>query len=215
MATTARDNYRRKRGRKEKGPPFVQLHYWFLDCEAWHRLTPAARCAYLELARLYNGTNNGTLSMSVRRLAEVLPCSRTTASRVLTELELTGFIMPVTIGTFSRKDRLASEYRLTAYRCDLSGALPTKAFDPSKRWKATVPNSGRTVPNSNTVGSGKASTVPNSNTVSAVSSKATVPIISTHIESYHAERGATEASAPDLYPDLPACLDRRRAAVTT
>src|SRR4051794_16141018 len=121
MGATARDSYRRKRGRKINGPPFVQLHYYLLDCEAWHRLSLCARAAYIEVARLYNGTNNGRLAMSVRRLAALIPCATDTASRALTELELAKFLDVTKTGSFRRRERHSSEYRLTAYRCDVTG----------------------------------------------------------------------------------------------
>jgi len=195
----------KKFGKRQKGPPFVQLHYYLLDSQAWHELTPVARCAYTELARLYNGTNNSSIGMSVRRLSEQLPCAMMTASRALNELEGKGFIVPVTIGTFARKDRLASEYRLTSYRCDASGQPPTKAFDPSKRWegkgaKRTVLKFGLTVSKLNTVTPETRPTVSNISTVRPVSAEVTVSKTSTHIESYHRPLLAGSAS-----PDLPDC----------
>src|SRR5262245_2553043 len=66
--------------------------------------------------------------MSVRTLGERLGCSKSTASRVLIELEDVGFIDTIKLGSFSRKQHRASEYRLTWLRCDLTGNLPTKKF---------------------------------------------------------------------------------------
>jgi hypothetical protein len=62
----------RARRRGSGGPPFVQLHWYLLDSAAWKSLSTAARAAYIELARLYNGTNNGTLALSLRVLAQRL-----------------------------------------------------------------------------------------------------------------------------------------------
>src|SRR5262245_15273681 len=66
--------------------------------------------------------------MSVRTLGERLGCSKSTASRVLIELEDVGFIDTIKLGSFSRKQHRASEYRLTWLRCDLTGNRPTKRF---------------------------------------------------------------------------------------
>src|SRR5262249_37485083 len=68
------------------------------------------------------------LALSVRTLAQRFGCSKDTAGRSLNELEEKGFIEPTKISTFRRKDRLATEYRLTNYRDDVAGVLPTKAF---------------------------------------------------------------------------------------
>jgi hypothetical protein len=100
MGDSARDNWRRKRGRKVKGPPFVQLYHHMIDSDAWHRLSVAARAGYVEIARSYDGTNNGALVMSVRRLAELIPCSINTAARILRELDDEGFIRPTKVGRY-------------------------------------------------------------------------------------------------------------------
>ena len=196
MGVTARENYRRKHGRKTNGPAFVQMHYYFLDSEAWHRLSPMARCAYLELARVYNGINNGFLGMSVRRLAEQLPCAINSATRALTELELAGFAEPVTIGTFSRRDRMATEYRLTNYRCDRTGMPPTKAYSPNKRWKGkvTVANFDSTVSNFDTPPRPNGPTVSNIATVTPFQRPATVSNTDTHIDIYHTAKRGQPAS---------------------
>jgi hypothetical protein len=128
-------SYRTKRRRKGNGPSFVMLPWYLLDSHAWHSLSPYARSAYVELCRIYNGTNNGKLGLSVRLLAERLPCSKNTASRALEELETSGFITVAKVGTFTRAgSRDASEYRLTCYRDDKTLEPPTKLFNPAKQW---------------------------------------------------------------------------------
>jgi hypothetical protein len=114
--------------RTRHGPPFVQLHWFMLDSEAWRELSAHAQAAYIHLARRYTGSNNGLIALSVRELGQRLSCSKDTASRVLIELENSGFIATETIGTFSLKNRKASTYRLTMYRDDRNGHLPTKDF---------------------------------------------------------------------------------------
>jgi DNA-binding transcriptional ArsR family regulator len=125
--TSMQTKLRRKQGRKSKSLPFVQLHKFMLESPAWLSLSPTARAAYVQLARRYDGCNNGALGLSVRMLADELNKSMNTAARALIELEDAGFIDAVKIGRFNRK-RHASEYRLTMYRCDITGELPTKKF---------------------------------------------------------------------------------------
>ena len=59
--------------KRRSAPRFLQLHHRLLKSQAWHMLTPLQRCGYIEIAQLYDGTNNGRLAMSVRRLAGVIP----------------------------------------------------------------------------------------------------------------------------------------------
>lgn len=125
----------RKRGGRSTSP-FVMLHWHLIDSQGWHALSPHARLAYLELARLYSGDNNGCISLSARRLARQMPCDKATASRALRELEDAGFIETLRVGTFTRKDRLASEYRLCNYTCDVTGDLPKRNWN-CLRWKSS------------------------------------------------------------------------------
>lgn len=107
---------------------FVRLPHYLLNSAAWLGLSLAGRAAFVELLAIYNGTNNGTLAMPVRRLAARLCCSKDTASKALIQLEENGFIETVKFGNFTRKNRKASEYRLTLFQCDLSNRRASKAF---------------------------------------------------------------------------------------
>jgi hypothetical protein len=124
--TSMQTKLRRKQGRPKTGPPFVQLFKYMLRSPAWLSLSTVARAAYVQLALRYDGVNNGMIALSVRVLAEELGCGKDTASRALIELEDAGFIETLKIGSFS--SRMASEYRLTTFRCDATGELPTKKF---------------------------------------------------------------------------------------
>jgi DNA-binding MarR family transcriptional regulator len=117
-----------RKGRSQHGPPFVRLFRYMLTSAAWLSLSTAARSAYVEIANRYIGNNNGSLGMSVRHLASRLRCSKDTAARALRELDDKGFIRTMKIGSYSRKDRRASEYGLTAHPCDLSNHPATNEF---------------------------------------------------------------------------------------
>jgi hypothetical protein len=103
-----------------------------LRTPAWQSLLPPARCALIELLNLYNGSNNGRIAMSARGLAERLHISRATAARALNDLSERGFIEVVRRGGFSCKRKLASEWRLTMYHCDVTSQIPSKTFT---RWE--------------------------------------------------------------------------------
>ncbi|MCP5091457.1 MAG: helix-turn-helix domain-containing protein, partial [Gammaproteobacteria bacterium] len=103
-----------------------------LRMPAWQSLKPAARVVYIELKRLYNGANNGFISASVRQLADTANCDKNTVGRALKELVEKGFIERVTPGGFSRKNRHATEWRLSEYECHLTNQPATKTFT---RWQ--------------------------------------------------------------------------------
>ena len=124
-----------KTGRSKRSlSPFVPLERYLLDCPAWKSLTPVERCAYFEIARLYNGSNNGRLAMSGRRLAELLHVSKASGTRALKVLVEKGFLEIVIPSAFSIKIKRAAEYRLAAHKCDVTGKLPSKVFT---RWQPT------------------------------------------------------------------------------
>ena len=125
-ADMARHN---NKGRSKRSlAPFVGLERYMLDSAAWCSLSAVERAAYLEVAKLYNGTNNGQLAMSGRRLAEHLHVSKASGTRALSVLAEKGFLEVVKPSAFSLKTKRATEYRLTAHRCDVSGSVPSKAF---------------------------------------------------------------------------------------
>jgi hypothetical protein len=103
---------KRKSVRRGKGPRFVQLFHYMLGSLAWHQLTPHARCAYIEIARCYDGTNNGRLALSARSLASQMPCNKDTAAQALRELEDAGFIETAKIGKFARKGEDSARKRV-------------------------------------------------------------------------------------------------------
>lgn len=107
---------------------FVALERYILKSPAWRSLDAVARAAYVEIAQAYNGSNNGRIVMSARMLADGLNVSKDTAARKIHILQERGFIERVKVGSFSMKVRHAAEYRLAAFRCDVSGAPASKTF---------------------------------------------------------------------------------------
>ena len=115
---------------------FIALERYMLKSPAWQSLTLPAKCAFIELGMLYDGTNNGRLAMSARTLAERLSISRATATRALAELTSKGFLDVVRQGGFNIKSgvKRATEWRMTCHRCDVTGEKPARTF---MRWQAS------------------------------------------------------------------------------
>jgi hypothetical protein len=112
---------------------YVMLRYWLLKSQAWNSLSGNARALYIEIARRYNGSNNGRIPYSVREAKQSLHISSDTASRLLDILQDRGFIVCTKRGGFSLKTtKDASEWALTEYDCDHPPAHATKDF---MRWQ--------------------------------------------------------------------------------
>ncbi len=116
------------KGRTKSGPPFARLFYYLMDSPAWLALTPVARAVFIQLMRRYNGQNNGFLAVSVDTLANECNVRPNTASEAIKRLVAAGFIEIAQASAFSRKDRKATEYRLTCFACDRSGHNASNAF---------------------------------------------------------------------------------------
>ena len=121
-------------GRTKTPSRFVMLEHYVLNSPAWRSLSLAARAAFIEIAQRYAPGRNGRLAMSARMLAEALPISRATAGRALKELAARGFIEVVRLGGFNMKagEGRATEWRLTKYKCDVTGVMASRAF---MRWQ--------------------------------------------------------------------------------
>lgn len=116
-------------GRSRIDAKHVRLHEFLLASTAWQSLNCYARCTLIELYRLHNGSNNGTIYLSQRDLARRLGSSRATAINALAQLQDCGFIVVTERGGFSRKVKHASSWRLTEF--EYNGKVPTKDF---MRW---------------------------------------------------------------------------------
>ena len=117
------------RGKSER---YVWLRFWLLDTLAWKSLPVGARALYIELARRYNGNNNGRISFSVREAMQALGVSRGQAKYLFDMLLDRGFVICTSKGAFSLKtERDATEWRITEYPSDHPPAHATKDF---MRW---------------------------------------------------------------------------------
>lgn len=114
---------------------FVPLPEFMMASEAYRSLRPLPRVLYVEVARIYNGSNNGFLALSTRDAADRCGVTKNTVTPAFRELIAKGFLELACPGGFSRKVRHAAEYRLTLERCDRTGALPTKAF---MKWRSSM-----------------------------------------------------------------------------
>lgn len=115
---------------------FVRLPVRMMQTEAWQSLDGNARAIYVELAMLYYGigTNNGQIGLSVRQAAKAIHVSKDTAARAMSHLQDRGFIVATSKGQFVQK-RQATRWRLTEFRCDVTGQPASRDFED---WTAAV-----------------------------------------------------------------------------
>ena len=137
-------------GRTRGEQRHVRLYYWLLESPAWRSLNSIERALYLELCQRYNGANNGRLGLSVRDAGEAIGVSKNTAARALQTLVERGFIEMIRKGHFDRKVRHASEWRLTALGCDVTGELASKVFMRWGRKEKAGPSDGTDGPTGGT-----------------------------------------------------------------
>ena len=116
---------------KYRERPHARIYFAWVELPAWREASIAARCLLVEMLARYRPGDNGRLEWPVRRVAEVLGVSKTTAGKILIELETTGWIAVMRVGSFSGKSR-ASLYALAMYINDVTGEPPTRAFE---RWR--------------------------------------------------------------------------------
>ena len=123
----------KKKGRGGTSPRHVRLYHSMLKGTAWKSLDAVARAIYIEISTRYGGpgSNNGRIPYSIREAAKALNIGKTTAARGFMDLQDRGFIVAVKRGGFNRKDRHATEWRLTEFDCDVSHERPTRDYD---RW---------------------------------------------------------------------------------
>jgi hypothetical protein len=97
---------------------FVMLRDSLLDSPEWQSVPPTAQALYVDVARKYNGRNNGHVRYSVSDGAAAFRVHKSTISRRLRLLEESGLIRCASRGSFNRKTKEAfpSEWELTKYR---------------------------------------------------------------------------------------------------
>ena len=119
-----------KHNKKERAKPdrFAGIPHFLMNSPGYLRSRPAARATLLELARSFNGSNNGMIGLSIRTVSERCRISKDTAQAAFQELEDCGLIERVQKGSFRDKERKASEWRLLWARCDVTGATPARRF---------------------------------------------------------------------------------------
>ena len=114
-------------------PRFVQIWHWELDCAAYRHLSVYGRALLIEFRKKYDGSNNGKIAMSVRDAAKLLKCSKDTAAQAIKELEEKGWIRLAQKGSFSCKQKLASEWRITNQ--PIGAGVDTPETKEYTRWK--------------------------------------------------------------------------------
>ena len=138
-------NYRPVEHRKDKKKHHkhyarhVQMFHWMMDSDAWKDLSANARATYLEIAKRFNGSNNGLIVYSVREAERDCKIGRHAALRAFRDLGSHGFIVAEQRGHFHWKidtqgfrRRPATEWRLTTHASDRTLLEATKEF---MRWR--------------------------------------------------------------------------------
>lgn len=116
------------KGRSNGVERFAGLPHDVLNSPGFLATKPNARAVLLELARIYNGQNNGRLGLSIRDAAQRCNIGKSATAEAFQQLEDCGLIDRMTKGSFSAHKRLASEWRLLWRGCDVTGTIPTRRY---------------------------------------------------------------------------------------
>jgi len=114
------------RSKKNQGR-FVALPHRVIDSPGYRATSPIARAVLIEVQRLYDGKNNGSLALSVRLIAQRTNVSKDTASRAINELVNCGLLRLVKASSFSQK-KTAAEYRLTHLMCNVTLSMASQEY---------------------------------------------------------------------------------------
>ena len=90
-----------------KANGFIRVDRALWNSEEWRTLSVNARVVLLDIQCGYTGKNNGAIRYSVAHAVKCLRCGKSTAGRVLTELQEAGFLETVTKGSFNFKSGAA------------------------------------------------------------------------------------------------------------
>jgi hypothetical protein len=143
----ARCAVKQRKLNKRKDGHHVRFYDFMLNSLAYLSLSCQARAVLIEFGRVYDGSNNGRLGMSIRTLARRCGIAPGTAMVALAQLQDRGFLELVKQGAFSLKSRHASEWRVTMWPCNITGAAATTAFTNWGKNEKPVSNHHATVPN--------------------------------------------------------------------
>lgn len=110
----------KNKGRDVKSYPFIRLHKRVVDCPAWLSLKGNAIKVFIDIARLYNGVNNGYIGYSYTTAQKRLKLSSHTVQNAFTELVGNGFIEPVKRGVYRGN---ATEWRILRLEDEENGVF--------------------------------------------------------------------------------------------
>ena len=116
-------------GRSRGAESYVGIPRHVMSSPGFRATSPFARAVLLEVVRLYYGSNNGKLYLSVRQAGSSANCAKDTAWRALKDLEHFGLIEKAKEGLWKALSPAAAQWRLTWRTCDRTGKLPSKAFE--------------------------------------------------------------------------------------
>lgn len=138
---------------RASGPRFVSLYEFEIACPAYRQMTLHGRALLIEFRMIYNGTNNGSIGMSVRRAADLLNCGKNRAEKALQELQDKGWIVRTGKGSFDQKTgKRSTTWRITNQPIGLG--VETPATKEYMRWtpEKGLPEIQNTVPRRGTAG---------------------------------------------------------------
>lgn len=130
-------------GKRAAEGQYTNLPYALLKSEAWRSLSGAAAKVFLELNTRFNGSNNGTVRLSMNEATEALGIGKATVQRAFVELQDKGFVALAREGNWYH--RQAHEWRLTTKSVQTTEGTKSQT-DDWKRWREKTERGSDTDP---------------------------------------------------------------------
>ena len=121
--------------KRDKGQ-HVRVPYDMIKHPNFRVLSSDAKAVWLEIHLGFNGSNNGSISFSVRQAAECLHSGMGRASKAINQLIAAQFIICTRDSSFNMKSGKAREWVLTTQPMEMGAA--------SNEWKKQQPESSKT-----------------------------------------------------------------------
>ena len=112
---------------KQRDGAHARIYSNWLHLPTWTALSADARSLLVEILGRFRPGENGALQWSVRRAGFVINASKSKGARCLLELELNGWLEPVTNAAFGGKPKAAT-YRLAMFPCDVTQQPASRAY---------------------------------------------------------------------------------------
>jgi hypothetical protein len=116
------------RAENQRDGSHARIYGSWVTLPSWRALSPQAVKLLVEILCRFRPGDNGRLPFSAKLAGEYLNASKATGARALRELDDFGWIRPMRLARFADRKGMASNFRLTMFRDDITGEPATREY---------------------------------------------------------------------------------------